>query len=258
MKITILGCGASGGVPIIGCECARCTGAAFGNSRLRSSILVSSEKSKILVDAGPDLRQQCLAYKLREVDGIIITHNHADHVGGLDDVRAFNYAKQGAIPIYTDHETMEWLRVRSDYAFVAPQPNITSWYKPYFAAHEIKADFSANVCGDISFNCFWQGHGKINSLGIRFGDAAYSTDVDRLSDEAIDYLSGIKCWIIDCISFKPNPTHANLELALKWIERVKPEKAILTHMSHEIDYEEIKARLPANVIPAYDGMIIEL
>ncbi len=258
MKLTILGCGASAGVPVIGCECDVCSSTDVRNKRQRASVLLETNTGKqILVDATPDLRQQALRHGLSTIDALIITHAHADHCHGLDDVRPFNYHRQSAIDLYADAHTMQELQHRFNYIFRPHKPGI-GWYKPEFVCHTLDEQRLDHEIAGETIQIIPQTHGRITTLGIRAGDIAYSTDVNHLSDEAFDALRGVKVWVVDCLRYTPAPTHAHLELTLEWIERVKPQRAILTHMSHELDYHRLQAETPDHVDVAYDGMVIEV
>ena len=256
MKVTLLGSGSSGGVPFIGCECPVCTSSDPKNTRGRVSILVEQGENRILVDTSPDLRQQALQNGFTSVDAILYTHAHADHTHGIDEVRSFNYHKNGIIPVYGDKAALDEIQKRFDYAFLPPMLDY-GWFRACLTAHEIMPYKPFEVAG-IEVKPFAQKHGKVNSMGFRFGDIAYSTDVKHLSEEAFEVLEGVKTWIVDCLCIEPKPTHAHLDLALEWIARVKPERAILTHMSHDFEYNALKAKLPDGVVPGYDGMVLEV
>jgi phosphoribosyl 1,2-cyclic phosphate phosphodiesterase len=257
MKITILGCGSSGGVPLIGCSCAVCTSRNPKNNRTRVSLYIEINDIKLLVDTSPDLRQQALREGIKRVDAVLYTHDHADHTHGIDDLRSFNYLANASIPLYGDVHTMRALTQRYAYAF-GPAPE-KIWMKPSLTAHNLSsaAIHEFNV-KNTRITAFEQLHGKFKTLGYRIGDFAYSTDTNELPATAFEALRGVKVWVVDCLRYTPSPVHANLEKSLEWIGRVKPEKAILTHMAHELDYEKLSKELPAGIEPAYDGMVIEL
>ena len=257
MKITVLGCGASSGVPLIGCVCNVCASSNPKNKRSRVSIIVESATTRILVDTSPDLRQQALDNNIREIDAIIYTHAHADHVHGIDDVRSFNYAKNDALNIYGDKDTLKNLQERFSYCFLPANPERTGWFRPCLIANEVEAEKKITI-GDIDIMPFNQKHGKGKTLGLRFGKFAYSTDVNFLDDQALLALAGIDVWLVDCLRYNQAPTHAHLDLTLNWISQVNPRQAYLTHMSHEFDYEELKTKLPENILPAYDGLVVDL
>ena len=257
MKVTILGCGASAGVPMIGCECATCASSNPKNKRSRVSILVESAKTKILIDTSPDLRQQALANGIKTVDAILYTHAHADHIHGIDDTRSFNFHRGEAIAAYGDAETMEYLQSSFSYVFRPPIAEY-GWFRPCMDAHIIEPN-KPFVIGDIDIIPFAQEHGRVNSMGFRFGDFVYSTDVKNFPKESEQYLKNIDTWLLDCLTDeKPMPTHADLPLSLEWIAQYKPNRAVLTHLSHSLEYEKLTRETPQNVAIAYDGLVLEL
>ena len=252
MKVTVLGCGSSGGVPLIGGDWGICDPTNPRNRRTRVSILVEQHETTLMVDTSPDMRQQALACGLMKLDAILYTHDHADHCHGIDDVRSINWLMQKSVDIYADKNTLAGLTKRFDYIFGGS--GLGHYYRPAMAAHEITGAFTI---GDIPVVPFEQDHGHTKSLGFRFGDFAYSTDVHSLSDTGFDVLKGTTTWLVDCVRVEPHPTHSHLEQTLSWIERVKPERAYLTHMNQMMDYETLRRILPAGVEPAYDGLVIE-
>jgi len=252
MKVTILGCGTSGGVPRIGGEWGACDPNEPRNQRSRSSILIAEAETTILVDTSPDMRTQLLDAEIGTVDGVIYTHEHADQCHGIDDLRVLSMNGHAQIDVYALPHALAVLRRRFDYIFEA-LPG--SGYPPVARGHEIDGAF---VLGDIAFQPFIQTHGAIDSLGLRYGDIAYSNDVSALSEEAFALLDGVPVWIVDALRYKPHPTHAHLALTLEWIARVKPRRAILTNMHVDLDYRTLCETLPDGVEPAYDGMVIEV
>ncbi len=253
MRVTILGCGPSGGVPLVGCDCAVCLSDNPKNRRTRPSIAVEAGETRLLVDAATDLRQQMLASGLTRFDAVFLSHAHADHTNGVDDLRAINWQIRRPLDVYGTAETLESVRQRFGYAFTAIEPG-RGWYKPELAARRM--DGPVRI-GDIEVVPFAQMHGADTTLGFRFGDVAYSTDANGLSDAAFAALDGVGLWIVDCLRPGWNPVHSHLEQTLEWIERAGPRRAVLTHMNHEFDYDELAAALPDGVEPAYDGMIID-
>lgn len=252
--VTILGCGSSGGVPLIGCACAVCTSADPRNQRTRASILVEQGGTQLLIDTSPDLRQQALRQQLKSVDAVLYTHAHADHLHGLDDARSFNYHRGSALPIYGTAETLSEVKIRFDYAFGQGVVNGV-WFKPSLEPQEI-GEYDKFTVGNIDILSFLQYHGSGKSLGYRIGNIAYSTDVHKFPDESLQLLEKLDLWVVDCLRITPAPSHAHLALTLEWIDRFKPKMAVLTHMAHELDYAQLKAQLPAHIIPAYDGLTI--
>ncbi|WHA05541.1 MBL fold metallo-hydrolase [Candidatus Bandiella numerosa] len=248
MKVTILGCGSSHGVPSLNCDCFVCKSNNIKNKRKRASIFVETQKIKILIDTSPDLRQQCLENDIREIDAIIYTHDHSDHVAGIDDVKRLCKNSQ-PIDAYIDNDTFDNLNARYDYIFKTSDP----LYYPLL--RRIKLEPLQKI-GDIDVVAFDQVHGSIVSQGIRLNNIAYSTDFNEIAEESLAKLENLDVWIVDCLRYSYAPTHSYLEKSLLLVERVKPKLAVLTHMGHEIEYEEISKILPKNVIAAYDNMKI--
>ncbi|WP_282608299.1 MBL fold metallo-hydrolase [Pelagibius sp. Alg239-R121] len=258
MKVTVLGCGGSGGVPLAGGVVGGTWGACDPNNpknrRRRVSILVEEQGTQVLVDTSPDLRVQLIDAEITRLDAVIYTHDHADHSHGVDELRYLAYANKGPIDTYMDEKTRESLTRRFDYIF-SSSCDKSSLYRPLLNDCLIVGNFEV---GPIPVQPFVQQHGPTTSLGFRFRDIAYSTDASSLNETAFEALEGIKVWIVDCLRDEPHPTHSHFEQTLEWIERVKPERAILTHLNHQIDYEDLKSRCPAGVEPGYDGLTIEI
>ncbi|MDP9128238.1 MAG: MBL fold metallo-hydrolase [Pseudomonadota bacterium] len=250
MKITVLGCGSSGGVPLVGNDWGTCDPNEPRNRRTRVSILVEQGDTTLLVDTSPDMRQQLLDCQLTNLTAVLYTHSHADHCHGIDDLRGVNWLTKKPVDIYADSKTMSELEQRFSYVFNPAE----HFYKPAVHAHRIDGPFAI---GGIDVVPFMQNHGYVHSLGFRFGDFAYSTDVKTLDEAAFQTLAGIKVWIVDCVREAPHPTHSHLAQTLEWIARVKPARAFLTHMNHMMDYADIMTKLPPGVWPAHDGLIIE-
>lgn len=254
MKVTVLGCGTSAGVPQIGCDCGVCTSPDPKNKRLRASILIEADGQRILVDTGPDLRTQCLAAGIGEIDRLFYTHAHADHVHGIDDLRAINNNIMAPIPAYAEASVFERIRARFPYAFEGGQAGHGFW-RPEITPHSIDGPFRL---GELDVIAFPQKHGRGVSWGFRIGPFGYSTDTDGLDERAFEALAGVEVWIVDALRDRPHPSHAHLELTLSWIDRLAPRRAYLTHMNHEVDYADWAQRLPNGVLPAHDGLVIEL
>lgn len=250
MKVTILGCGTSGGVPKMPLHWGDCDPANPKNRRRRASILIEQGDTTLLVDTSPDLREQMLSANVQKLDAVFYTHDHADHTHGIDDLRGFFQQTRKKLPIYGDEATLHTLKQRFSYIFQSVEG-----YPSIARGHTIKGNTKV---GSIVVQPFEQIHGNSISLGFRFGDIAYSTDLNALPESAFEMLKGVKVWIVDALRHKPHPTHTHLAQTLEWIERVKPERAILTHMTWDLDYEKLKAMLPDGVEPAFDGQIIEL
>ncbi len=253
MRVTVLGCGTSGGVPMLGPKgWGACDPHEPRNRRRRVSILVQQGETTLLVDTSPDLREQLLDAGIYRLDGVLYTHGHADHTHGIDDLRSVNYYLEAPLNIYAASATLAELQERFAYTFL---PRTQAGYRPNLAGKVIDGPFAI---GAIAIEPFDQIHGHDTTLGFRFGPIAYSTDVNDLSAQAFAVLAGVKVWIVDCLGERPHPTHSHLEQTLAWIERVKPERAILTHMNQHLDYRTLSDKLPPGVEPGYDGLVIEL
>ncbi|HEY1503838.1 MAG TPA: MBL fold metallo-hydrolase [Stellaceae bacterium] len=255
MRITMLGCGPSWGVPRIGNDWGACDPKNPKNRRTRCSLLIEDGGQTVLIDTPPDLRQQLLTAEISRIDAVLFTHAHADHSHGIDDLRSVNRLVGKPLPIYTDPHTMSELQARFRYIFTPVDTTATSFYKPAIEPHTVAGLFTAAGMTIVPFE---QDHGFSKTTGFRFGRAAYSTDVTALDDAAFAALAGVELWIVDCIRQTPHPTHSHLERTLGWIERVKPARAILTHMDETLDYETLRQALPAGVEPGYDGLVIEI
>ena len=259
MKVTILGCGGSGGVPLAdgtpGGNWGACDPAEPKNRRRRVSILVEDADTFVLVDTSPDLRVQLLDARVTRLDAVLFTHAHADHCHGLDELRGLVYQRRAPIDAFMDRDTGIALTRRFAYAFASSR-NPDSAYRPLLRDHTIAGAFSV---GSIAVTPFRQGHGAgETTLGFRFGALAYSTDAVTLDQAAFDTLAGVEVWIVGALREQPHPTHSHIAQTLAWIDRVKPRRALLTHMNHQVDYQELRTRCPPGVEPAYDGMTIPL
>jgi len=256
MKVTVLGCGGSGGVPLAGREPGGFWGKADPanprNRRSRVSVLVEEAGTRILIDTSPDLRQQILDNGITELDAVLFTHAHADHSHGLDELRGLVYRRGGPLDAYMDPRTHALLTARFAYAFASSR-DPENIYPPLMQDHVIEGDFAI---GPLTVRSFEQQHGPETTLGFRLGDFAYSTDASSLDETAFAMLEGVKLWIVDCLRDDPHPTHSHTEQTLEWIARVKPERAILTHMNEKLDYDDLLARCPPGVEPGYDGLVV--
>jgi phosphoribosyl 1,2-cyclic phosphate phosphodiesterase len=254
IEVTILGCGSSGGVPLIGNIWGPCDPSDSRNIRRRVSILVKINKKTFLVDTSPDLRMQMLDANIKDVDAVLYTHSHADHVHGIDDLRAFCWQKKDnkPLPIYSDQYTIDQITNRFDYAF----ENKYGPAVPSLAANTIS--IGHNTIQGVNVQAIKQIHGKGFSLGYRFDNMAYSTDVNNLPEESMDQLKNLDLWIVDCVRYEPHYSHSHFDQTISWIKQLKPKKAILTHMGHWLDYNELKYKCPDNVEPGIDGMVIKI
>ena len=256
MRVTILGCGTSGGVPRVGGkegkgEWGAARPANPRNRRRRCSILVEAHGQTVLVDTSPDLRDQLLEAEVERVDAVIWTHEHADQVHGIDDLRPYAL-RQGPIEAWADRRTHGILRRRFSYCFEAEGDG---FYNPIYRHQAIEGPFAA---AGLSVVPFAQDHGTTASLGLRFGTVAYANDVVQLSEEAFAVLQGVEVLIVDAMRFRPHPTHAHLDRALEWIERVQPKRAFLTNLHVDMDYDEVDRLTPDHVRPCHDGLVIQV
>jgi len=258
MKITIMGAGSSGGVPVPGYGWGKCDPDNPKNIRSRPSILVDVAERRFLIDTSPDLRSQLLAADVSHLDGIIFTHAHADHLHGIDDVRGINRAMNAPIPIYLDAPTLEQIENRFSYV-LTPLPEQANGYyfKPTLEPLLITAGEAFEASG-VPVETYDQDHGYSRTVGLRFDRFGYSTDLVRLPDYGFEVLEGIHTWVIGVFTDRDHMTHVNVKTALEWIERVKPERAVLTHLGPDLDFDALTAMLPDHVEAAYDGMVIEV
>jgi phosphoribosyl 1,2-cyclic phosphate phosphodiesterase len=255
MKVTILGCGAAGGVPMISAGWGQCDPIEPKNRRLRPSILLQEGDFTVLVDTGPDLRQQLLSANVRHLDGVLYTHGHADHTHGIDDLREVNRIMRAAIPAYGSKDCLEDIAQRFSYVFDPLDLETVPVYKPWLVPTPVEDRFEL---GPWRVEAIDQDHGYGRTLGFRIGNFAYCTDVWEFPENSLKRLENLDVWIIGCLIDQPHPTHAHVDKILAWAEIIKPKHTIFTHMSPRLDYNALKARLPAGMEPAYDGMVIEL
>jgi phosphoribosyl 1,2-cyclic phosphate phosphodiesterase len=262
LRVTVLGCGSSPGVPRIGNDWGACDPNEPKNRRTRCSILLEritpGGTTRVLVDTGPDVRAQLLAANVSTIDAVIYTHPHADHVHGIDDLRAFWQNTKRLVDVYADAETFARLNQAFGYCF-ATAPG--SSYPPILKHRlfTIGAPLTIDGAGGpLTIETFAQQHGDIETLGIRAGGFAYSCDVSDLKPPAVAALANLELWLVDALRYLYHPSHFSVDDALAWIARLAPRRAVLTHMHNDLDYTTLKRSLPANVEPAYDGMVLEL
>ncbi len=254
MKLRILGCGTSSGVPRIGNDWGACDPEEPKNRRMRSSIMVMSEDTHILIDTGPDLRQQLLDADIGRVDHVVWTHEHADHCHGIDELRQLYFALGGPVPCHARPGALREISKRFDFAFKGTGP-----YPSYAQGFKLS---DKSVLGGISVTAADMPHGTISSAALRFDfrgkSIAYTTDFTGLPAKAMECVTGVDIWVIDALRRREHPTHPNLYQALDWIKLAAPKRAILTHMDHSMDYRTLLDELPEGVEPGYDGLEIEL
>lgn len=251
IHVTVLGSGTSKGVPEIGCSCRTCRSASPYDKRLRASVLVQTHGLRFLIDASPDLREQALREDLRHVDAVLITHSHYDHVGGIDDLRPF--CDGDALRMYVRRDVDADLRRRLDYCFREHlYPGVPAFDMRIIDNHPFYLDGLKIVPVEVM-------HGKLPIYGYRIGDFAYITDAKTIAEDELEKLEGVKVLILNALREREHFAHLSLSEALQLIDKIKPERAYLTHFNHEMGlHEEIKRKLPANVFPAYDGLKIEI
>lgn len=262
LTFTILGCGSSMGVPRPALGWGACDPNNPKNRRRRTSLLVERHGSggctRVLVDTSPDLREQLIEAQVDRLDGVLITHEHADHTHGIDDLRPLFVRHRRRVDVYADERTSRTLRTRFGYCFEKPPG---SEYPPILTEHRLTAGKPVTIEGEggpIAALPIHQEHGDIASLGFRFGDLAYSCDLSGMPPQSAAALSGLEVWVVDALRYNPHPSHFSVEDTLSWIERLKPKRAILTNMHSDLDYETLRAKLPPHVEPAYDGMQVTL
>lgn len=258
LRVTVLGCGSSGGVPLTGERWGICDPSEPKNRRRRASILMELGETCVLVDTGPDLRNQLNDLGRGEgglhIDGVLYTHEHADHVAGIDDIRFQAYAQGGQINAYADPVCRANLVRRFDYIFKGLEgPKLT--YPPILKMHEWPFDLQIGSMGITSWD---QEHGNITSRGIRVGQFAYSTDASQIDQKDLEALQGIDTWIVGCIRKEPHPAHAHLDKVLEWAEIVQPRQLYFTHMTGLMDYHTWNAETPENMECAYDGLVLNV
>jgi phosphoribosyl 1,2-cyclic phosphate phosphodiesterase len=252
LKVRILGCGTSTGVPKIGNEWGACDPDEPRNARLRSSILVESAGERLLIDCGPDLRQQLLTAGVATLTAVLVTHEHGDHVHGIDELRPVSQKIGGPVPLYSRAHVLEELHARFGYAFAS-----SDFYPAVIDPRALEAELAF---GSAKVRWVEQPHGLTTSLGLRFDEGsksfAYATDFSDLTAEMAALYEGVDVWIADCLTRKPHPTHANLDAVLGWARELKVRQVYLTHMGNGLDYKTLQSELPGWAAPAYDGLEI--
>ena len=254
MRLRILGCGTSSGVPRIGGDWGACDPKDPRNRRLRSSILVEIAGETILVDCGPDLREQLLAAGVARIDRLIVTHDHADHCHGIDELRVVAQTSGGPIPLHARADVLERLRARFLYAFQG-----LKLYPPVVEGHAIDGDWQL---GGAQIRFTDQPHGGITSLGMRFDEsgrsAGYAIDFHAMTPEMLAMYQGVDLWVADCLRRRPHPTHAHLDAVIGWARELKVGQLLLTHLDNSMDYATLAVELPDWAAPAFDGQEVEL
>jgi phosphoribosyl 1,2-cyclic phosphate phosphodiesterase len=253
MKVTILGTGTSTGVPSIGCDCETCRSDDPRDKRLRVSVLVEHDGQTVLVDTSSDFRQQALRAGLRRLDAVLVTHCHADHIFGLDDIRPLNF-RHGALGVYANERA--WVDIRRIFKYVF-EPSHFGGGLPQVLAHTVVAGAPFDLSRNLHVLPLEVIHGRLPVVAYRFNDFAYATDLSEIPPAAMDGLRGLDALVLDCLRIRPHPTHLSLEGALAYVEELRPRRAYLTHIAHDIKHARDSALLPPGVEFAYDGLEIE-
>ncbi|NBX67059.1 MAG: MBL fold metallo-hydrolase [Proteobacteria bacterium] len=257
--VKILGCGGSGGVPLVTNHWGACDPSNPKNRRMRASIAIEQNGKTIVIDTGPDFREQTIKCGIKKIDAVLYTHGHSDHTNGIDELRYVSILAKQKVPIWADDGTMQELQSRFAHIFIASADGVYDQVvTPHVFAHDHYGK-PLDILG-VPVIPFWQKHGTNGrSLGFRFGDFAYSTDVSGLDDAAFETLKGIQTWIVDCAQFGSDFTvvHANFDMVKAWNDRVGAARVILTHLTPRVDYAETLAKLPKGYEPAYDGLTLE-
>lgn len=263
-RLTFLGTGTSSGVPVIGCNCEVCRSGDPRDRRLRTSAYVETGGSKILIDAGPDLREQFLRRDIRRVDALLVTHSHYDHIGGADDLRQINFIMRKPVPVYGNALTVAEIRERFGYIFRKSQ---TGGGKPRLELHTVEAGVpfevseanGANGANAVSVTPVAVVHGEIPILGYVIGSLCYITDASKIPEPSYEQISrlGVKLLVLNALRYEPHPTHFSIAESLEAVRRIGPERAYLIHFTHNVKHSVIEKELPPNVFPAFDGLSVE-
>jgi phosphoribosyl 1,2-cyclic phosphate phosphodiesterase len=252
MKVTILGSATSTGVPIIGCDCPVCTSANPRNKRTRCSVFVEVKGSNILIDTSTDLRCQALRHGIKRLDAVLYTHSHADHTHGIDELRVYNFVNKSPIRCYGNPQTIDNIKNNFRYIFDGVE---SAGGKPMLTLTEVSEVFRLGGVGITPIDVY---HADWTILGYRIGGMAYLTDCSGIPDRSWERLRGLDVLIISALRYKPHPAHLNVEQAVEVARKLKPGLTVFTHMGHELDYDTLSRELPASIVPAYDGMELEL
>lgn len=249
MQLTMLGVGSSAGTPMVGCKCTTCSSIDLRNNRTRCSSLIRLSNGKvILIDTGPDLRQQALREGLAHIDAVLYTHTHADHLHGIDDLRGFCQIQRSQIPLYGSHDAMTHIAEKFGYTL---REASEYWDLPVLKAHPISGPF--NLFEQLIIPIPLK-HGNSNIYGYRIGNIAYLTDVSSIPDSSLDLLQGLKLLLLDCLRYKEHYTHINFEQSLYYAGLIKAESTYLIHMTHELEFASLSKQLPSNIYVGYDGL----
>ncbi len=253
IELTFLGSGTSAGIPMIGCKCEVCTSTDPRDRRTRASVVIRYGKTTVLVDATPELRLQCVANDINWIDSVVLTHAHADHVMGMDDLRRFNAIRNGPLDVWMDETTSKAVRNAFDYCF-KPQKEV-GVFRPQLVERPITGPFQI---GELTWTPIPIYHGNATILGFRVGNLAYCTDASGIPDESWPLLDGLDTLVVDALQDRKHPTHFTIAEALAVVNRVKPRRTVFTHMSHNVMHATTSAQLPDGVELAVDGLRVEV
>lgn len=252
MKLTFLGTGTSTGVPSIACDCETCTSTDPRDQRLRVSVLVEHAGQTVIVDTSTDFRQQALRHRLKHLDAVLVTHCHADHIFGLDDIRPLNF-RHGALGLYANERA--WVDIRRIFQYVFA-PTHFGGGLPQIVPHVVEAGATFCLAPDLEVTPLEVIHGRLPVIAYRFNDFAYATDLSEIPPATMEGLRDLDVLVLDCLRIRPHTTHLWLERALEYIEKLKPRRTYLTHITHEVKHARDSALLPAGVSWAYDGLVV--
>ena len=256
-ELIVMGTGTSIGVPVAGCDCRVCVSSNPRNRRMRTSVLVRAPAGEFVIDAGPELRLQLVRERARLIHAAVITHAHADHIMGLDDLRIFGYRLDAAVPLFCEEPVESQIRQTFSYAFADPESHSHKFAAPKIRFERISAGVPFELLG-LQLLPVRIRHGQLPILGFRIANTAFLTDVSTIPAESRELLTGLDDLVISALRREPHPTHLHLEAALGMIRRLAPKRAWLTHMSHEMDYDDLTRELPPHIRPAWDGLQIPL
>ncbi len=253
VKITLLGTGTSQGVPLIGCKCNVCTSTNPLDKRLRTSALVQTANTNVVIDTGPDFRQQMLRTGIDKLDAVLFTHEHKDHTAGLDDIRAFNFIQKKAIPVYAKKNVQQSLR--REFAYIFEEKKYPGIPEITLTEIENESEFCIN---DLKIFPFTVMHMYLPVFAFKFDNICYITDANFISEETIASIQNVRILILNALRHEKHPSHFTLDEAIEMVKKINPEKAYFTHISHQLGlHEEISAQLPENIFLAYDGLVLE-
>lgn len=254
-EMVIMGTGTSIGVPVVGCRCSVCLSDNPRNRRMRSGVLIRAPHGEMIIDAGPELRLQLVRERATLIRAAIFTHSHADHIMGIDDLRIFGFQLNDSVPLYCEEVVEEQIRQTFSYAFSDPSTHAHKYAAPRLRFERITEGQDFSLLG-LDIRTIRLKHGELPILGFRIGNVAFCTDVSTIPADSREQLKNLDVLVLNTLRHKPHPTHLHLDAALNLIRQLQPRQAYLTHMSHELDYDELLKELPPNVAPAYDGLRI--